>query len=67
MTSKNEAKKSGICMCKNAHGRRRGRLSEWDTHKADNNCMMHCSVWGRAKEGGGEILLKTGFLSEIVS
>jgi len=53
-------------MCKNVHGRRR-RLSEWDTHKANNNCMMDCSVWGRGKEGGGEILLKIGFLSEIVS
>lgn len=66
MTSKNEAKKSGIGMCKNARGRRR-RLSEWDTHKANNNCMMDCSVWGRGKEGGGEILLKIGFLPEIVS
>jgi hypothetical protein len=54
-------------MCKNVHGRRRRRLSEWDTHKANNNCMMDCSVWGRGKEGGGEILLKIGFLSEIVS
>jgi hypothetical protein len=37
------------------------------THKANNNCMMDCSVWGRGKEGGGEILLKIGFLLEIVS
>jgi hypothetical protein len=51
MTSKSEAKKSGIGMCKNAHGRRR-RLSEWDTHRANNNCMMDCSVLGE-REGRG--------------
>lgn len=51
MTSKNEAKKSGIGMCRNAHRRRR-RLSEWDTHRANNNCMMYCSVLGE-REGRG--------------